>query len=336
MLTLALVVSLLVHLLLLSKFSLSQPNLINEGQVINVRLMNVQAMQKTTVAATTKAYQYPNISTTELPQLKLESIVNAAGPTADNTKNKASSADVPPKTSPQPEIASIEPNQLTENTIKPLPQPYHHVETDFEVYQGSQTNLAGKARIVFDISENRTYSLISITEANGLVSLFSNALVQKSEGVVLDTGLRPNYYSNQYGSDGKKVQSANFAWSDGIIEMSSEQGKKTEVLPAGTQDFLSAMYQFMFIPPLENTEISVSDGENLNNYHYIFQGEEKIATKLGELNTIHLLKSDNIDNVKTELWLALDYQYLPVKIRKTEKDGNFIEQIAIKIFTTTP
>jgi hypothetical protein len=51
---------------------------------------------------------------------------------------------------------------------------------------------------------------------------------------------------------------------------------------------------------------------------------------LGELKTIHLLKGST-DEDKTEIWLATDYQYLPVKIRKTEKDGTVIEQVAIKI-----
>jgi len=50
---------------------------------------------------------------------------------------------------------------------------------------------------------------------------------------------------------------------------------------------------------------------------------------------VHLLKSSG-DEEKTEVWLASDYQYLPVRIRKTEKDGTVIEQIAADIQTRTP
>lgn len=54
MLTLALVVSLLVHLLLLSKFVLTLPEL-NEGQhSIEVRLVNAQAMTKNLVSKHSK------------------------------------------------------------------------------------------------------------------------------------------------------------------------------------------------------------------------------------------------------------------------------------------
>jgi hypothetical protein len=39
---------------------------------------------------------------------------------------------------------------------------------------------------------------------------------------------------------------------------------------------------------------------------------------------------------KTELWLAIDYQHIPVKIVKTEKEGRYYEFIATRISTTRP
>ena len=51
-------------------------------------------------------------------------------------------------------------------------------------------------------------------------------------------------------------------------------------------------------------------------------------TKLGELKATHLVSNDK---VKTDLWLAVDYQFLPVKIRKTINDGSYIEQTATKL-----
>ncbi len=340
-LTLALVASLLVHILLLNKFVLTLPNL-NEGrQAVEMRLVNVQAMQKATPVPTFKADKEPVAITQELPQSESKKMTNEIGNITDGTKTQDVPTGIGPIASPEvpvvpnETIKSIEPAEVTNIEIKPLPQPYHNVETIFEVYRDNHDSVAGSARVVFNISENNTYILSSVTEANGLASLFLGALVQKSEGVVLENGLRPNYYTYLYGNDDKKMQSANFAWSDGIIEMNSEKGKKTEALVAGTQDFLSFMYQFMFIPPLENTEIAMSNGKKLRTYSYSFQGEDKITSKLGELNTIHLLKSGD-DDEKTELWLAIDYQYLPVKIRKTESDGSYIEQIATKISVSLP
>ena len=365
-LTLALIASLLVHILLLSKFVLTLPELDERRQAINVRLVNVQAMQKATPAPAIKAYQKPVAATPKPPQPEPEATVNEISKLADDAKVQEIPAAIPPITSADnmqpakqaadqtasnalPEEAvvteeTIEPIQSSESSEsievaniakKPAPQPYKQVETEFEVRSNKDTSAAGSARIMFRIDKNRTYMLTSVTQAKDLASLFLDTLTQISEGVVTDKGLLPSYYSYQYANDLSKTQSARFAWSDGMLIMRSAKAEKTVILSTGTQDSLSFMYQFMFTPPLESMEITMTNGEKLRTYSYNFQGEEQITTKLGELNTIHLHKSGD-DEEKTELWLGIDYQYLPVKIRKTAKDGSFIEQTATSIYTISP
>lgn len=265
---------------------------------------------------------------------------------ADNMHDINPLADIPEKQESVPTNATqTTPNneQVTEavdtapdNTnTEPRPPVYQYVETEFEVRRGSDAGAAGIARITFSIDKDGSYQINSTTQAKGLVSLFVSDLVQISQGLVSDQGLAPNYYSYQYGNDKSKMQNASFAWSDRVIVMRSAKGEKTEPLITGTQDFLSFMYQFMFSPPLENTQITMTNGKRLRTYTYSFTGEERISTKIGELNTIHLLKQGD-DDEKTELWLATDYQYLPVKIRKTEKDGSAIEQSVTNISTQRP
>jgi len=104
----------------------------------------------------------------------------------------------------------------------------------------------------------------------------------------------------------------------------------------GTQDLLSFMYQFMFVPPLQTMQLSITNGRKLGVYDYSFEGEEIIATKMGNLNTIHILRSADEGDEKTELWLALDYQYVPVKIRKTEKEGKVYELLVTSLKTENP
>ena len=57
---------------------------------------------------------------------------------------------------------------------------------------------------------------------------------------------------------------------------------------------------------------------------------------LGELKTIHILHSGSNEEEKTELWLAIDYQYVPVKIRKIDSNGKVVEMQATRITTTRP
>lgn len=363
-LTLALVASLLLHVLLLSKFALTLPTLNQGRQAIEMRLVNVQAMQKAKPASTITTPKEPIAATPPPPQPELvpEPTANNRGNIIDDPNTQETTADLLPITPTENiQLATQTSEQIVTSTTnddtkaadavvvtediessedanlanKTLPEIYNYIETEFEVRRGNDSSTAGITRIIFILDKNHTYILTSMTQAKGLASLFFDTLSQKSVGVFTDQSLIPSHYSYQYGNDPKKALSAHFNWSEGRLLINNSKGNKTEILTEGTQDLLSFMYQFMFLPPLENTEIIITNGKNMRTYSYHFQGEETIVTKFGELSTIHLLKTGD-DDEKTELWLALDYQYLPVKIRKTEKDGGFIEQTVTSVHTKSP
>ncbi len=355
-LLLAIIISLLLHTFLLTKFALTLPELDAGYQTLEMRLVNLQPVQKATPVPvkqnTQKPEPLPPITSEETaaPDPAVDEATEIT-PTNDLSANpQKPTAEAPPITAPQieqapePQTSKESTAEITETTDavevgnvanKPTPQAYQYAETEFEVRRGNDTSAAGLTRVIFNIDKNGTYTISSTTQAKGLASLFFGTLIQKSEGTVTDKGLVPSFYLYQYGSDKDKIQTARFVWSDSALQMHSAKGDKTEILVAGTQDFLSFMYQFMFSPPTENTQVTMTNGKNLRTYTYSFEGEEVISTKLGELKTVHLLKSGS-EEEKTELWLALDYQYLPVKIRKTEKDGSVIEQIATNIYKTSP
>ena len=48
------------------------------------------------------------------------------------------------------------------------------------------------------------------------------------------------------------------------------------------------------------------------------------------------MHTGGVEEDKTELWLALDYQYIPVKIRKTESDNKVYELLATRININRP
>lgn len=231
-------------------------------------------------------------------------------------------------------LPSDNPAALIDTETLPPAIPYEFAETEFDVFRNNDTAPAGKTIITFSLDKNNGYLIKGVTQAKGLASIFFDTLQQKSEGFITKDGLRPNYYSYEYGN--RKSQIANFSWSDGIVLLHTAKGTKTENLTAGTQDLLSFMYQFMFKPPLESLSITMTNGKNLRTYTYSFEGEELIDTRFSsDLKTIHLIKTGSEED-KTEIWLATDYKYLPVKIRKTEKDGSTVEQIMTNISTKAP
>jgi hypothetical protein len=341
LLLLTIVGSTLLHIALFSEFSITLPGIVEDQQTLDMRLVQQQAKQDHIQALGKKneivtkhkapAAKYKPIAAHEEPSQQTEP--------ADATENASmNSATDSEQTVTELANTVTDINEAVENNLTPSePEKtvYSHVETEFEVMRGVNTSAAGVTKIVFNIDKNEHYSIISTTEAKGLVSLFFGSLTQKSEGTVTENGLKPDFYSYQYGNDAKKSQTANFDWDDNVVHMHSSKGDTTANLVAGTQDFLSFMYQFMFVPPLDSMQITMTNGKRLRTYNYSFEGEETITTKLGELKTIHLLKGSS-DEDKTEIWLAADYQYLPVKIRKTEKDGTVTEQIAANIRTEIP
>lgn len=352
---LAVIVSILLHALLFIEFAFNLPlwDADNEDQSIMVaRLVNQRPPQPSTPVPVkpSTAKQPAEKKPVEKPRPEETATAPAPAPAAESApatdtpeedwSGALSSATLNMNPTPtdmgagkhdvgtQAENAADAGNSTAEEPQEII---YSRVETEFEVRRDVKSAAAGITKITFEINDS-IYSIYSQTEAKGVASLFFGNLVQKSEGIVSSQGLKPHFYSYQYGSNAKKLQTATFNWDQGELKLHHSKGEHTVPLPQGTQDFLSFMYQFMFSPPLDHMQITMTNGKKLGTYDYSFEGEEIIQTKLGGLNTIHLLRSGS-DEEKTEIWLATEYQYLPVRILKTEKNGTVIEQLAIKLIT---
>jgi hypothetical protein len=332
--------SVVLHIVLMTEFTIDLPQLFENKQTLEMRLVQQQIEPSTKTTPDKKIEEDKKPKAAQKQPESAPVIDPVARETVDPEVVSATEVPIPASENASETIAETDISQSDEIADANLPganeenvpekMAYTHVETEFEVTRGINTSVAGTTKTIFNIDENGRYSIVSITQAKGLASLIFGNLTQKSEGLVTENGLKPDFYSYQYGDNAKKSQTANFNWNDGVLHMHTYKGDSTANLAADTQDFLSFMYQFMYTPPLETMQITMTNGKRLRTYTYTFEGEETISTKLGELKTIHLLKGST-DEDKTEIWLATDYQYLPVKIRKTEKDGTVIEQIVANI-----
>ena len=234
----------------------------------------------------------------------------------------------PPVAAPEPPVESAEVNE------PPPPPTPKHIEIEFLVDYDGASAVEHQNYQVFD---DGRYVLSSIVEAKGLLSLALSDLNQKSTGYVTAQGLRPETFTYQYGKNSKKAQKASFDWSAKTLVMEVGDSKQSLALEDGTQDLLSFLYQFMFTPPLNQIQLVITNGKQVKNYHYLFEGEEEIKTRLGTLRTVHISKSSGKGDEKTEIWLAESYHYLPVMIRKTNSDGKVIQNSinAIRLDGTT-
>lgn len=347
-LLLTMTISLLLHGLLLTKFSLTLPELDKSYQTLDMRLVNLRPTQKTTLVPIKQSAPKPETIPVTTPEQttkpnpdletktdvsQIEKVPSVIEKPAVESKHEIEQALVQTTTEPSSTeiIDSVNALEINGSSNPFSLSPYLYVETVFDVRKESDAKAVGITRIIFNLDKKSgSYTLSSMTEANGLPPLLLDPLKQKSEGLVTLNGLIPNLFT--YQDNDNQIQNARFVWENSVLEISSVKDDKTESLVAGTQDILSVMYQFMFTQPRNDTQINITNGKNLYVYAYHFEGEKVITTKLGQLKTLHLLQNGT-EKEKTELWLAVDYQYLPVQIRKTEKDGSIIEQTATEIYS---
>ena len=349
-LALALVASVALHIFLLGKLDLTLPSLKKEMHLIEARIQMPKAAVKpveTPVPVEETAPEpepkAPAEAKPEAPPKPVLVPVPLPEPIVENPAPVIAEAVPPPAPEPVPVITpppeNIEP--------EPEPQPvdiglvinenaYQYVETDFDVRTAIDGSAVGKASITYNLTDGSHYQLKWLTEGRGLAALIFPDLLQTSEGVLVKTGLQPSKYVYQFGNKADKTRTANFDWPNKIATLETAKGTQTVDLDEGTQDLLSFMYQFMYIAPLQTMQIPIATGKKLAIYDYSFEGEVNITSALGELKTMHIVHNGGDSDEKTELWLAIDYQYVPVKIRKIEKNGDVVEMVATRINTNRP
>ena len=213
-----------------------------------------------------------------------------------------------------------------------LPPPTF-VDMDFDVKRVNAFG-SGRAHYRYQAEPQGKYSLRSEMEAVGLASIaFAGKRIETSNGTITEQGLQPDAYRVEVTGKPDKLQAANFDWAKHQLTLKTAKTETVEELLEGTQDFLSFMYQFMFVPPLDRMKWPLTNGKMVRVYNYQFISEEMIATKFGQINTYHIAKSSGDAEEKTDVWLAEDYRFIPIKILKIAKDGSGYEFIATRIDT---
>jgi Protein of unknown function (DUF3108) len=340
----ALIVSLALHAFLLGKLDLTLPSLKKEMHLIEARIQMPKAVAKQVETLIPEEVIAPKLVPAESPEPVLEPKVEEV-PSAQ--EEIVSAPETIPQVTPEKPATPVQAENSEPEIQQQEPQPvdiglvinenaYQYVETDFDVRTKIDGSADGKATITYNLTDGSHYQLKWLTAGTGFAALLFPDLLQTSAGLLTKTGLQPVNYLYQFGNKADKTRTANFDWQTKKVVLQTSKGAKTEELPEGTQDLLSFMYQFMYVAPLQTMQISIATGKKLTTYDYSFEGEENINSSLGELKTIHITHNGIDSDEKTELWLAIDYQYVPVKIRKIEKNGNVVEMVATRINTNRP
>ena len=181
--------------------------------------------------------------------------------------------------------------------------------------------IARNGSVVAEVSERlehdgRSYRLSETWKGRGIYALRGEAM-RTSRGAVAADGLRPQKFEDR--RTGRDPQQAEF-----------DPAAKTPT--AQRQDRLSFIWSFAFSPPHGAVSVSVNDGRHVASYVYQAAGRERLKTPAGEFDALRLVKRrDHPQDRATEIWLAADRHYIPVRILVTDKDGTRLDQVAVKI-----
>jgi hypothetical protein len=177
--------------------------------------------------------------------------------------------------------------------------------------------------------KNNRYMLTSTAKPLGILALFKPGKIYiHSNGLITAQGLKPLQFSYQREGDSNKNSDARFIWEQHQLSLNHE-GQHTSIdLPNGTQDRLSAMYQFMFLNLRDRHNVSfpMTNGSKLDNYHYSIAAGSAITTTAGTFDTLYLDSQAKTGETRTQLWLASTRYNLPCKLIITDPDGGKLTQ----------
>ena len=255
--------------------------------------------------------------------------------------------ETPEPTAPQAPEPSSEPVATQPSTAAPAEPPEQappespsrpanpmplQAQINFTLYKGSGGLSVGKVVQTWQVRE-QAYILTSITEATGIFSFVkAGKLVQTSQGKLGPLGLEPAAYTIQRGQTESTTETAQFDRSTHMLLITSGGDKRNVPLPEQAQDLLSFVYQLAVTAPQSGTiRMNITNARKLDQYDYQVIGEEFLETPLGTLKTLRLSKVRAPGEDGVDIWLGVDYSYLPVKVKLTDKHGDSVEQVANQI-----
>jgi hypothetical protein len=158
---------------------------------------------------------------------------------------------------------------------------------------------------------------------------FGQSRVQTSRGEIGPQGLLPTRFSDKYRSE----VAAHFERDKGRISFSAN----TPDVPllAGAQDYLSVMLQLAAMmageperyPVATTLTMQIAGPRDAEVWLFTVERPETLALPGGEQKTIKLLRHPRRPfDQQVELWFAPALAYLPVRLRISEANGDYLDQ----------
>jgi hypothetical protein len=148
---------------------------------------------------------------------------------------------------------------------------------------------------------------------------YHDDLVQQSWLSVVDDHVRPDKYR---GKEGSSTVELNFDWQDMRATGLSETKPVDLKLREGTQDVMSIQVEVMLDLKRGNLPktFQIIDKDQLKEFNYTQEGNAKIRTEIGEIDTVIVTSQRAGNNRILRMWFAPSLGFVPVKAERS-RDG---------------
>lgn len=258
------------------------------------------------------------------PSLMRDPLLQSAEPLASGADTLA-----------QPATAASSPAPLAE-AVSPAPPPREAGP------RATAFSIPGSVRLLYNVTgevKKQTWHARSELlwrhdgssyQARSEVSAFlAGSRTQTSAGRITSEGLAPVRFSDK----SKSEFAAHFERDKGKVIFSANTPEAP--LLSGAQDRLSVFLQLGAMiagepsryPPATTITVQTVGPREADNWLFTVEGEEKLALVNGEMGALKLMRNPRREyDTKVELWLAPALGYLPVRMRLTQHNGDFVDQ----------
>jgi hypothetical protein len=204
----------------------------------------------------------------------------------------------------------------------------------FDLFYGAHRFLVGRSQLSWEIADGR-YRLASSGKTVGLGALFYPlGMSSDSAGRITAAGFEPEFFRlDRTSRKGEKQFRVAFDRDAGVARFSDAEGVREVPLRPSSLDILSLICQ-LSVARLEPgpMQLNLTNGRKLDTYEVEVGAQEVVETPMGDLRTLYVKQLRKPGDEGIEVWLAVDFAYLPVRLRFTDRAGSIAaEQIVSAI-----
>jgi hypothetical protein len=207
----------------------------------------------------------------------------------------------------------------------PFPAPF---SAHYEAYWKSIAVGTSDLKLERDTAPDHYMYTWTITARGIFRIVYSNPVTQKSWLLLQGEHVRPLKY---HGDDGSAAVDLDFDWEKNHARGNSEGKPVDLLLQEGTLDVMSIQLEIMLALRKGNLPHSfqIIDKDEVKEFNYTREGDARLRTPLGDLDTIIVASQRTGNNRILRMWFAPALGFVPVQAERT-RDGKLEFAMRIK------